>query len=95
MLLGQPPAIETYLRSGDWHADSRLMYLASNDLAARGDIKDIPGNCWRMNSELARTTKITARPLVPTPQEMVHLTGADEQDQTQGEKRVNREDKAA
>ena len=44
MLLGQPASIESLLRVGDWHADSRLMYLAPNDLAARGDIKSIEGN---------------------------------------------------
>ena len=36
MLLSQPACIESTLRIGDWHADSRLMYLAPNDMAARG-----------------------------------------------------------
>ena len=95
MLLGQPPSIESFLRAGDWHADSRLMYLTPNDLAARGDVKDVPGNCWRMKSELARTTQITVRPLVPTPQEMVYLTSTDKEEQTSVDKRMNKEDKAA
>ena len=36
MLLSQPACIESTLRIGDWHADSRLMYLAPNDMATRG-----------------------------------------------------------
>ena len=94
MLLSQPACIESTLRIGDWHADSRLMYLAPNDMAARGDTKTQHGNCWRMKSELARTTQITVRPAVPTPQEMLHLTSSDEQD-IGGEFRCNKEDKAA
>ena len=61
MLLSQPACIESTLRIGDWHADNRLMYLAPNDMAARGDTKTQHGNCWRMTSELARTTQITVR----------------------------------
>ena len=53
MLLGQPPGIEAQLRAGDWRADSRLMYLATNDLAARGDVKETAGHVWRINSELS------------------------------------------
>ena len=94
MLLSQPACIESTLRIGDWHADSRLMYLAPNDMAARGDTKTQHGNCWRMKSELARTTQITVRLAAPTPQEMVHLTSSDEQD-IGGDFRWNKEDKAA
>ena len=39
MLLQQPPTIESTLRVGDWHADSRLCYYSPNDLAARGMVK--------------------------------------------------------
>ena len=46
-----------------------------------------------MKSELARTTQITVRIAVPTPQEMVHLTSSDEQD-IGGDFRWNQEDKA-
>ena len=94
MLLSQPACIESTLRIGDWHADSRLMYLAPNDMAARGDTKTQHGNCWRMKSELARTTQITVRPAVPTPQEMGHLTSSDEQD-IGSVFRWKKEDKAA
>ena len=38
-LLTQPPGIEKSLKLGDWFVDSRLMYLAPNDMAARGDAK--------------------------------------------------------
>ena len=51
MLLQQPPTIESTLRVGDWHADSRLCYLPANDVAARGTIKGLSGNQWRMCSE--------------------------------------------
>ena len=46
------------VRVGDWHADSRLCYLAPNDLAARSNIQGLKGNEWRMISELARTTEL-------------------------------------
>ena len=39
MLLQQPPTIETTLKVGDWHADSRLCYISPNDLAARGRVQ--------------------------------------------------------
>ena len=94
MLLSQPPGITDQLRLGDWHADSRLMYLAPNDMAARGDIKEVPGNSWRMHSELARTTQITVRPVAPSPQDMLRVTNPDCQDDGT-DKRVHKEDKAA
>ena len=53
------------------------MYLAPNGMAARGDVKGVPGNSWRMDSELARTTQITVRPVVPAPQDMLWVTDAD------------------
>ena len=71
MLLSQPSNIQATLRVGDWHADSRLCYLSPNDLAARGLVKGIHGNEWRMQSELARTTSIVAR---PTAVSYTHLT---------------------
>ena len=74
MLLQQPPTIESTLRVGDWHADSRLCYLAANDLAARGTVKGLSGNQWRMCSELARTTGISSRPMVPNPSDLLHDT---------------------
>ncbi|MFM7980614.1 MAG: hypothetical protein ACKPKO_14975, partial [Candidatus Fonsibacter sp.] len=61
MLLQQPPTIESTLRVGDWHADCRLCYFAPSDLAARGTLKGLSGNQWRMCSELARTTGINNR----------------------------------
>ena len=39
MLLQQPPTIESTVRVGDWHVDSRLCYLVANDLVARGTVK--------------------------------------------------------
>ncbi|MFM7986074.1 MAG: hypothetical protein ACKPKO_42850, partial [Candidatus Fonsibacter sp.] len=90
----QPASIESTLRIGDWHVDSRLMYLASNDMAARGDTKTQQGKCWRMKSELARTTQIAVRPAVPTPQEMLQLTSSGGQD-AGVEFRWNKEDKVA
>ena len=95
MLLDQPPGIGTSLRVGDWHADSRLMYLATNDLAARGDLKEIAGNVWRMNSELARTNTITVRPVVPAPQEMLWVTDPDNMELGSEDRRAHKEDKAA
>ena len=74
MLLQHPPTIESTLRVGDWHADSRLCYLAANDLAARGTVKGLSGNQWRMCSELARTTGINSRPMVPNPSDLLHVT---------------------
>ena len=35
-LLSQPGGYENSAKTGDWFADSRLMYLAPNDVAARG-----------------------------------------------------------
>ena len=60
LILQQPPTIETTLRVGDWHADSRLCYYSPNDLTARGMVKALSGNQWRMCSELARTTGISS-----------------------------------
>ena len=95
MLLAQPTSIESTLRVGDWHADSRLLYLAANDVAARGEAKNIHGNDWRMKSELARTTQITVRPTLPTPQELLHVTGEASHDYVTADSRINKEDKAA
>ena len=39
MLLQQPPTIESILRVGDWHVDSRLCYYSPYDLVARGMVK--------------------------------------------------------
>ena len=50
MLLQQPPTIASTLRVGDWHADSRLCYFAPYVLAARGMVKGLSGNQWRMCS---------------------------------------------
>jgi hypothetical protein len=74
MLLQQPPTIESTLRVGYWHADSRLCYLAANDLAARGTVKGLSGNQWRMCSELARTTGISSITMVPNPSDLLHAT---------------------
>ena len=74
MLLQQPPGIDAMLTVGDWHADSRLCYLAPNDLAARGLVPGVPGNQWRMGSELARTTIVLARPMVPKIADMLPVT---------------------
>ena len=63
-------------------------------MEARGDVQGLLGNDWRMNSELARTTQITVRPTLPTPQEFVHLTDAEETP-TSTEARLNKEEKAA
>ena len=51
MLLQQPPTIESTLRVGDWHVDSRLSYLVANDLVARGTVKGLSGNQWCMCSD--------------------------------------------
>ena len=74
MLLEQPPTIESALRVGDWHADSRLCDYSPNDLAARGMVEALSGNQWRMCSELARTTGISSRPMVPNPSDLFHVT---------------------
>ena len=74
MLLQQPPTIESTLRVGDWHADSRLCYLVANGLVARGTVKGLSGNQWRMCSELARTTGISSRPMVPNLSDLLHVT---------------------
>ena len=76
MLLQQPPTIESTLRVGDWHADSRLCYLAANDLAARGTVKGLSGNQWRMCSELARATGISSRAMVPNPSDLLNVNKA-------------------
>ena len=94
MLLAQPPPVEAVLRVGDWHADSRLCYLAPNDLAARGMVKGFQGNEWRMNSELARTTTVTARPMVPNPGDLLHVT-SDTSTAADMEAKLRKEEKAA
>ena len=43
MLLQQPPTIESSLTVGDWHADSRICYMCTNDLAARGMAPGVDG----------------------------------------------------
>lgn len=87
-LLTQPPGIENHLKVGDWFVDSRLMYLAPNDMAARGDAKGQLGNDWRIHSELARRTQITKTPMLPNPAEYLHVGGM-------ADVKVNKEDKAA
>ena len=67
MLLNQPASLENVLQVGDWWLDARLCYLSPNELAACGKLPDIPGNHWRMFSELARITSVTLRPTVPSP----------------------------
>ena len=74
MLLQQPPTIESTLRVGDWHVDSCLCYLVTNDLVARGTVKGLSGNQWRICSELARPTGISSRPMVPNPSDLLHVT---------------------
>lgn len=95
MLLTQPPNVDRTLTVGDWHADSRLCYLAPNDIAARGLVKGIHGNDWRMHSELARKTSIVARPKVPEAHEYIHVTTEDLDSTMTPDSRVNKEDKAA
>ena len=94
MLLQQPPTIESTLRVGDWHADSRLCYLAEKDLAARGTVKGLSGNQWRTCSELALTTGISSRPMVPNPSDLLHVT--DDMQVSDGsatDSNINKEDK--
>ena len=74
MLFQQPPTIKSTIRVGDWHADRRSCYFAPADLAARGMVKGLSGKQWRMCSELARTTGINSRPLVPNPSDLLHVT---------------------
>ena len=97
MLLPQPPTIESTLRVGDWHVDSRLCYLVANNWAARGTVKGLSGNQWRMCSELARTTGISSRPMVPNPSDLLHVT--DDKQVSDGssttDSNTNKEDKAA
>ncbi len=95
MLLTQPATIESSLRVGDWHADSRLCYLSQNDLAARGMVKGLVGNQWRVCSELARTTAVLPRPTVPNPAELLHVTDASLSSGEQVDSKINKEDKAA
>ena len=96
MLLQQPPTIESTLRVGDWHVDSRLCYYSPNELAARGMVKALSGNQWRMCSELARTTGISSRPMVPNPSDLLHVT--DDKPLLVGsaaDSKLDKEDKAA
>ena len=95
MLLQQPPTIESTLRVGDWHADSRLCYVSPNDLAARGMVKGVQGNQWRMCSELSRTTAVLPRPMVPNPADLLHVTDASRSSGEQADSKMNKEDKAA
>jgi hypothetical protein len=96
MLLQQPPTIESTLRVGDWHVDSRLCYVVANDFVARGTVKGLGGNQWRMCSELARTTGINSGPMVPNPSDLLHVT--DEKQVSDGsnttDSNINKEDKA-
>ena len=94
MLLQQPPSSDTRVAVADWHADSRLCYLAPNDLAARGGVKGVPGNVWREGSELARTTVVDARPVVPKPADMLPVT-TDNRDSEAFNTKINKEEKAA
>ena len=96
MLLQQPPTIESTLRVGDWHVDSRLCYLVANDLVARGTARGLSGNQRRVRSELARNTGISSRPMVPNPSDLLHVTG-DKQvsDGSTTDSNINKEDKAA
>ena len=94
MLLQQPPGVDATLTVGDWHADSRLCYLAPNDMAARGTVAGLPGNQWRMGSELARTTVVVARPMVPKVADMVPVTFEGRQESAV-KPRMNKEEKAA
>ena len=92
------PGIESSLVVGDWHADSRLCDLSPNDLAARGMVPNVPGNQWRVNSELARTTAVLPRPTVPYPAELLHVTDSSVQDPfvfVKADSKLNKEDKAA
>jgi hypothetical protein len=96
MLLQKPPTIESTPRVGDCHADSRLLYLSPNHLSARGMVKGLSGNQWRMCSELARTTGISTRPMVPNPSDLLHVT--DDEPVSDGSttaSKINKEDKAA
>ena len=95
MLLQQPATIESTLRVGDWHADSRLCYLSPNDLAARGMVKGMSGNQWRVCSELARTTAVVPRPTVPNPADLLHVTDACTSSAEHVDSKINKEDKAA
>ena len=96
MLLQQPATIESTLRVGDWHADSRLCYLSPNDYSARGMVKGLLGNQWRICSELARTTAVVPRPTVPNPAELLHVTdSAGPHSAEQTDSKINKEDKAA
>ena len=74
-----------------------LCYLVANDLAARGTVKGLSGNQWRMCSELARTTGINNRPMVPNPSHLLHVT--DDKQVSDGnittDSKINKEDKAA
>ena len=95
MLLQQPPTIESRLRVGDWHADSRLCYMSPNDLAARGMVKGVPGNQWRQCSELSRTTAVLPRPTVPNPADLLHVTDAGRSSGEQADSKLGKEDKVA
>ena len=97
MLLNNPESTQRSMKVGDWHADSRLLYIAPNDMAARGD--GAPGNSWRMKSELARTTQIVSRPTLPLPQDYVHVTSesgsVDARSYMTPDSKFNKADKAA
>ena len=98
MLFTPPANIQSSLRIGDWHADSRLCYLSPNDLAARGLLagKGMEGNEWRMHSELARTTCVTNRPTLPNAHEYVRVTCDDMELSNQSiDTKIDKEAKAA
>ena len=82
---------------GDWHAANRLCYLAANDLAARGTVKGLSGNQWRVCSELARTTGINSRPMVPNTSDLLHFTDDKQVSAVNSttDSNVSKEDKAA
>ena len=81
---------------GNWHVVSRLCYYSPNDLVARGMAKGLSGNQWRMCRELARTTGISSRPMVPNPSDLLYVI--DDKPVLYGstaDSKINKEDKAA
>jgi len=80
---------------GEWHVDMRSSSFHPHDFVARGTVKGLSGNQWRMCSELARTTGLISRPMVPTPSDLLHVT--DEKPVAYGsiiDGKINKEDKA-
>ena len=91
-LLSQPGGYANSAKTSDWFADSRLMYLAPNDVAARGDAPNVAGNDWRVNCELARKTQIRQTPTLPTSAEYLHVGGLVA---SSADVKVGKQDKAA